>query len=57
MDGPPYIREQIPGSDPEKREGLLYFQPFVFRQGNLQGFHDIAKQVWESIPVGSKVCE
>ena len=57
VDGPPYIREGIPGSDPNKREGLLYFAPYVFRQGNLHGFHDIAQEVWEAIPQQSKVCE
>ena len=57
VDGPPYLRESIPGSDPDKREGLLYFAPYVFRQGNLHGFHDIAKEVWEAIPHKSKVCE
>ncbi|KAL7539032.1 hypothetical protein ACHAXR_008983 [Thalassiosira sp. AJA248-18] len=57
VDGPPYIRESIPGSDPEKREGLLYFSPYVFRQGNLEGFGEIAKEVREAIPQGSKVCE
>ena len=58
VEGPPYIRESIPGSDPEKREGLLYFSPYVFRQGNLEGFSDIAREVWEAIPYGgSKVCE
>ena len=57
VEGPPYIRESIPGSDPDKREGLLYFSPYVFRQGNLEGFGEISKQVREAIPQGSKVCE
>mmetsp|Transcript_37161 Transcript_37161/g.77825 ORF Transcript_37161/g.77825 Transcript_37161/m.77825 type:complete len:638 (+) Transcript_37161:130-2043(+) len=57
VDGPPYVRESIPGSDPDKREGLLYFSPYVFRQGNLEGFGEISKQVREAIPRGSKVCE
>jgi tRNA/tmRNA/rRNA uracil-C5-methylase (TrmA/RlmC/RlmD family) len=61
LEGPPYIREKIPGSnpndDPEVKEGLLYFSPMVFRQGNLEGFGKIAKEVRESIPRGSKVCE
>ncbi|KAL7545796.1 hypothetical protein ACHAWF_009145 [Thalassiosira exigua] len=57
IDGPPYVRESIPGSDPEEREGLLYFSPQVFRQGNLEGFGEIAKEVREAIPPGSKVCE
>jgi len=57
VDGPPYLRESIPGSDPDKREGLLYFSPYVFRQGNLEGFGEIAKEVREAIPRGSKVCE
>ncbi|KAL9180248.1 hypothetical protein ACHAXT_008218 [Thalassiosira profunda] len=57
VDGPPYLREGIPGSDPEKREGLLYFSPHVFRQGNLEGFGEIAREVREAIPEGSAVCE
>ena len=57
VDGPPYIRESIPGSDPVKREGLLYFAPYVFRQGNLEGFGEISKEVRLAIPCGSKVCE
>jgi len=58
LQGPPYVRESIPGSDPDKMEGLLYFSPHVFRQGNLEGFGKlIAKEVREAIPSGSKVCE
>jgi len=57
VDGPPYLREGIPGSDPERREGLLYFSPHVFRQGNLEGFGEIAREVREAIPSGSRVCE
>ena len=56
-DGPPYVREGIPGSDPGEKEGLLYFSPHVFRQANLLGFHEIAREVREAIPAGSKVCE
>ena len=55
--GPPYICEQIPGSDPNVKEGVLYFSPMVFRQGNLEGFGEIAREVREAIPVGSKVAE
>ena len=57
VDGPPYVREAIPGSDPDKREGLMYFSPYVFRQGNLGGFGEIAREVWEAVPRGSRVCE
>lgn len=57
MEGPPFLCEKIPGSDPNVKEGLLYFSPTVFRQGNLEGFADIAKEVREAIPEGSKVCE
>ena len=57
IEGPPYIREKLPGADPESREGLLYFSPMVFRQANYEGFGEIAKQVREAIPNGSKVCE
>eukprot|EP00804_Cyclotella_cryptica_P028818 CCRYP_020152-RA/>CCRYP_020152-RA protein AED:0.40 eAED:0.40 QI:0/0/0/1/0/0.5/2/0/474 len=47
----------IPGSDPAVKEGLLYFSPMVFRQGNFEGFSEIAREVREAIPEGSKVCE
>ncbi|KAL7497065.1 hypothetical protein ACHAWT_008441 [Skeletonema menzelii] len=57
IEGPPYIREKLPGADPDSREGLLYFSPMVFRQANYEGFGEIAKQVREAIPNGSKVCE
>ena len=57
VEGPPYIREKLPGADPDSREGLLYFSPMVFRQANYEGFGEIAKQVREAIPNGSKVCE
>ena len=57
LEGPPYIREKIPGSDPSVKEGLLYFSPMVFRQGNLEGFSEIAREVREAIRMGSKVCE
>lgn len=57
IDGPPYIREKLPGADPDSREGLLYFSPMVFRQANYEGFGEIAKQVREAIPNGSKVTE
>jgi tRNA/tmRNA/rRNA uracil-C5-methylase (TrmA/RlmC/RlmD family) len=57
VEGPPFICEKIPGADPNLKEGLLYFSPMVFRQGNLEGFAEIAKEVREAIPAGSKVCE
>jgi tRNA/tmRNA/rRNA uracil-C5-methylase (TrmA/RlmC/RlmD family) len=57
VDGPPFICEKIPGSDPDVKEGLLYFSPMVFRQGNFEGFREIAREVREAIPDGSKVCE
>jgi len=57
VEGPPYIREKLPGADPDSHEGLLYFSPMVFRQANYEGFGEIAKQVREAIPNGSKVCE
>ena len=57
IEGPPYIREKLPGAHPESREGLLYFSPMVFRQANYEGFAEIAKQVSLVIPNGSKVCE
>lgn len=57
IEGPSYVCEKIPGSDPDVKEGLLYFSPMVFRQGNLEGFGEIARKVREAIPGGSKVCE
>lgn len=57
MSGPEYVREQIPGTDPDKKEGLLHFVPMVFRQGNMDGFEAIALHVAKAIPGGSKVCE
>lgn len=57
VEGPPYIREKLPGADPDSHEGLLYFSPMVFRQANYEGFAEIAKEVREAIPNGSKVCE
>jgi tRNA/tmRNA/rRNA uracil-C5-methylase (TrmA/RlmC/RlmD family) len=57
VEGPPYICEKIPGSDPNVKEGMLYFSPKVFRQGNFEGFAEIAREVGEAIPRGSKVCE
>ena len=68
--GPRYVREPIPGSsssggsvgvdddgDEGGGDGYLYFAPYVFRQGNIDGFTDIAKEVSMAIPSGSKVCE
>lgn len=66
--GPRYVREPIPGSlspsktslssdDGGKGDGYLYFAPYVFRQGNMHGFTDIAKEVSMAIQPGSKVCE
>ena len=57
MDGPEFIREVLPGTDVEDREGLLHFNPMVFRQGNMDGFDEIAMHVARSVPGGSKVCE
>lgn len=33
MDGPEFMREVIPGTNVEDRQGLLHFTPMVFRQG------------------------
>jgi len=57
MDGPEFVREQIPGTDLNRREGLLYFNPMAFRQGNMDGFDAIAQHVAREVPPGSKVCE
>lgn len=57
MEGPEFIREVIPGTKLKDREGLLHFNPMVFRQGNLDGFDEIAMHVAKSVGGGSKVCE
>lgn len=57
MDGPEFVREPIPGSELDKKEGLLFFSPSCFRQGNMDGFDEIAMHVARNIPGGSKVCE
>jgi hypothetical protein len=57
MDGPEFVREPIPGTDLEKKEGLLFFSPSCFRQANMDGFDEIAMHVARNIPGGSKVCE
>lgn len=57
INGPEFTRESIPGTDPEKKEGMLYFTPQAFRQGNLDGFDHIAQHVAMAVPGGSKVCE
>jgi tRNA/tmRNA/rRNA uracil-C5-methylase (TrmA/RlmC/RlmD family) len=57
MDGPEFTREVMPGTNVEDREGLLHFTPMVFRQGNLDGFDEIAMHVAKSVGGGKKVCE
>jgi len=57
MDGPEFMREVLPGTDVENRQGLLHFTPMVFRQGNMDGFDEIAMHVARTVPGGSKVCE
>ena len=57
MDGPEFVREPIPGTELERREGLLHFSPMAFRQGNMDGFEAIAEHVAKSVPPGAKVCE
>ena len=57
MDGPEFMREVIPGTNVEDRQGLLHFTPMVFRQGNMDGFDEIAMHVARSMDGGSKVCE
>jgi len=65
MDGPEFVRESLPGTatrgegddDEKKKEGLLFFSPMTFRQGNMDGFDIIAQHVAKEVPPGSKVCE
>ena len=51
--GPEFLREPIPGAP----YGQLYFTPLTFRQGNMDGFEVLARDVAAMIPGGSKVCE
>lgn len=62
MDGPEFIREPLPqiiqqeGDEPRK-DGLLFFNPMSFRQGNMDGFDAIAEHVAKAVPPKSAVCE
>ena len=47
----------MPGTDIDKKEGLVFFSPTAFRQGNMDGFEAIAQHVATAIPGGSQVCE
>jgi tRNA/tmRNA/rRNA uracil-C5-methylase (TrmA/RlmC/RlmD family) len=53
MSGNEFVREPLAVGD----YGWLYFTPLTFRQGNMDGFDILAKDVAQSIPGGSKVCE
>lgn len=53
LSGPEFHREPIPGAD----DGWLYFSPLTFRQGNMDGFDILARDVAKLIPGGSAVCE
>lgn len=65
--GPEYLREPLPsfddcddndgGGDENINTGWLYFTPQTFRQGNMEGFDILAKDVARAIPGGSRVCE
>lgn len=67
QDGPEFVREPIPdtltsssyddSNNKERKDGLLFFNPMTFRQGNMDGFEAIAKHVVENIPPNSAVCE
>lgn len=53
MVGLEFVRERFPIGT----EGWLYFSPLAFRQGNLDGFEVIARDVAKIVPGGSRVCE
>lgn len=69
VDGPEFVREKLPSfsssnnhnginAGEQKKEGLLYFNPMVFRQGNLDGFDTIARHVATLVPnTNPAVCE
>lgn len=69
IDGPEFIREPLPEivldddydddeNEPQQRkDGLLFFNPMSFRQGNIDGFNAIAEHVAKAVPPGSAVCE
>ena len=56
---PEFLREPISTTDPfsESKDGLLYFTPANFRQGNLDGFDIIAQEVAKAVPSNAAVCE
>jgi hypothetical protein len=51
------INDDNDDTNKSRKDGLLYFTPMTFRQGNLDGFDAIAQHVAREIPGGSKVCE
>ena len=53
LSGNEFVREPLAVGD----YGYLYFTPLTFRQGNMDGFDILAKDVAKWIPGGSKVCE
>ena len=62
--GPEFMREPIPvartdasTSAAAAAAGWFYFTPLTFRQGNLDGFEQLAVQVARAVPIGAKVCE
>ena len=59
LDGPEFVREALCTTDfsSDRKDGLLYFTPATFRQGNLDGFDMIARDVAEAVPTNAAVCE
>ena len=53
LSGQEFMREPLAVGD----QGWLYFSPFAFRQGNLDGFDVLTNDVARLVPEGSKVCE
>lgn len=66
LQGPEFFREPLPVeafySNAENighatAAGWLYFTPMTFRQGNIDGFDSLARDVARAVPSGGKVCE
>ena len=67
IDGPEFVRENLPPTidleeendenELPRKDGLLFFNPMSFRQGNIDGFDAIAKHVASVVPPNSAVCE
>ena len=57
MVGAEFVKEVVPGSRAEDKEGLLHYSPDAFRHWNQDGYEEMVKRVAEAVPGGSKVCD